>query len=46
LFEPWEADNTILKESGIDYGVNYPKPIVSITHSRDIALNAFEKIKK
>ena len=46
LFEPWEADNTILKESGIDYGVNYPKPIVSITHSRDIALNAFEQIKK
>ena len=46
LFEPWEADHTILKESGIDYGVNYPKPIVSITHSRDIALNAFEQIKK
>ena len=46
LFEPWEADNTILTESGIDYGVNYPKPIVSIAHSRDIALHAFEKIKK
>ena len=46
LFEPWEADHTILKESGIDYGVNYPKPIVSITHSRDIALQAFEQIKK
>ena len=46
LFEPWEADNTILTESGIDYGVNYPKPIVSITHSRDIALHAFEQIKK
>jgi len=46
LFEPWEADHTILKESGIDYGVNYPKPIVSIAHSRDIALHAFEKIKK
>jgi deoxyribodipyrimidine photo-lyase len=46
LFEPWEADDAILKESGIDYGVNYPKPIVSVADSRDIALQAFEKIKK
>jgi deoxyribodipyrimidine photo-lyase len=46
LFEPWEADDAILKESGIDYGVNYPKPIVSVADSRDIALQAFDKIKK
>ena len=46
LFEPWEADDAILKESGIDYGVNYPKPSVSVADSRDIALKAFEKIKK
>jgi deoxyribodipyrimidine photo-lyase len=46
LFEPWEADNAILKESGIDYGVNYPRPIVSVADSRDIALQAFARIKK
>tara|TARA_Y100000385_G_scaffold167775_1_gene173783 strand:- start:277 stop:750 length:474 start_codon:yes stop_codon:yes gene_type:complete len=31
---------------GIDYGVNYPRPIVSVADSRDIALQAFARIKK
>ena len=45
LFAPWEADETVFKEAGIQYGVDYPKPIVSIEQSRDIALKAYDKIK-
>ena len=45
LFAPWEADESVFKEAGINYGVDYPKPIVSIEESRDIALKAYDKIK-
>ena len=45
LFAPWEADKSVFEEAGIDYGKDYPKPIVSIEESRDIALKAYDKIK-
>ena len=45
LFAPWEADESVFKVAGINYGVDYPKPIVSIEESRDIALKAYDKIK-
>ena len=45
LFAPWEADEEVFIEAGIDYGIDYPKPIVSIEASRDIALRAYDKIK-
>jgi len=45
LFAPWEADISVFEEAGIDYGKDYPKPIVSIEESRDIALKAYDKIK-
>ena len=45
LFAPWEADDSVFKEAGIEYGKDYPKPIVSIEESRDIALKAYNQIK-
>ena len=45
LFAPWEADSSVFEEAGINYGVDYPKPIVSIEESRDIALKAYDQIK-
>ena len=45
LFAPWEADGSVFKEAGIEYGKDYPKPIVSIEESRDIALKAYNQIK-
>ena len=45
LFAPWEADDSLFKEAGIEYGKDYPKPIVSIEESRDIALKAYNQIK-
>ena len=45
LFAPWEADDSVFEEAGINYGEDYPKPIVSIEESRDIALKAYDQIK-
>jgi deoxyribodipyrimidine photo-lyase len=45
LFAPWEADDSVFDEAGINYGKDYPKPIVSIEESRDIALRAYDQIK-
>jgi deoxyribodipyrimidine photo-lyase len=45
LFAPWEADDFVFEEAGITYGKDYPKPVVSIEESRDIALRAYDKIK-
>ena len=45
LFAPWEADDSVFVEAGINYGEDYPKPIVSIEESRDKALKAYDQIK-
>ena len=46
LFCPWEAPKEILSTAGIELGVDYPKPIVIVSESREIALAAFASIKK
>jgi deoxyribodipyrimidine photo-lyase len=46
LFQPWKAPIDILKNSGIKLGVNYPKPIVDIDESRNLALETFKKLPK
>jgi deoxyribodipyrimidine photo-lyase len=45
LFNPWEAPAEILSDAGVNLGTNYPKPIVDMQESRDIALQAFDKIR-
>jgi len=45
LFSPWEAPKNILKEAGVVLGENYPYPIVNLQESRNLALNAYDKIK-
>ena len=44
LFAPWEVDDKILKSRNIILGSNYPKPIVDLKESRNIALKAFETL--
>lgn len=44
LFQPWEAPENILKSSGVVLGLTYPKPIVSLKNSRDIALKAYKNL--
>ncbi len=45
LFNPWEAPKEILKEAGIELGKDYPKPIIDLKSSRELALEAFGKTK-
>ena len=41
LFAHWEVEDKILKSRNIILGSNYPKPIVDLKESRNIALKAF-----
>ena len=45
LFNPWEAPEDILRNSGIILGKNYPRPIIDLTQSRNRALAAFSSLK-
>ena len=45
LFNPWDAPKSILDESGVTLGKDYPYPIVNMQQSRDLALDAFDTIR-
>ncbi|MDB6036406.1 MAG: phrB, partial [Verrucomicrobiales bacterium] len=45
LHRPWEAPSQILAQAGIDLGGNYPKPIVSHSIAREVALDAYTRMK-
>ncbi|NNF15095.1 MAG: deoxyribodipyrimidine photo-lyase, partial [Gammaproteobacteria bacterium] len=46
LHQPWEADKDTLHEADVVLGETYPHPIVDHAEARQIALEAYEKIKK
>ncbi|MCP4443201.1 MAG: deoxyribodipyrimidine photo-lyase, partial [Aureispira sp.] len=46
LFSPWEASETILKQAGIELGLTYPRPIIDLKESRELALTAFKSLKQ
>ena len=46
IFCPWETPNDLQQELSTIIGKDYPKPIVEIKRSRELALNAFASIKK
>tara|TARA_Y100000389_G_scaffold184451_1_gene202921 strand:- start:2880 stop:4322 length:1443 start_codon:yes stop_codon:yes gene_type:complete len=46
LFNPWEASEDILSEASIELGSTYPKPIVDLKQSRELALSAFQSLKQ
>lgn len=45
LHAPWEAPTQVLKNTSIELGKTYPKPLVDHGKARDEALAAFEKVK-
>tara|TARA_Y100001960_G_scaffold332297_1_gene432283 strand:+ start:2013 stop:2858 length:846 start_codon:yes stop_codon:yes gene_type:complete len=45
LFNPWDAPEDLLKEAKVELGFTYPRPIVDLKVSRDIALQAFASLK-
>ena len=46
LFSPWEASESILKKAGVILDENYPKPIINLKVSRNLALEAFRSLSK
>ena len=44
LFTPWEAPLEVLAEAGITLGIEYPKPIVDLSESRNEALARFKAL--
>ncbi len=44
IHRPWEAPEKILKQAGVELGINYPKPIVDHARARKMALEAYDKI--
>ncbi|MBL6765856.1 MAG: deoxyribodipyrimidine photo-lyase [Verrucomicrobiae bacterium] len=45
IHQPWNAPAAVLQSAGIRPGQDYPEPIVSHAIARNVALEAFQKIK-
>ena len=46
IFWYWEAPEAILRAAGVVLDADYPKPVVSLTIAREIALQAYRRIKE
>ena len=46
IHKPWEAPSTLLLEARVKLGENYPEPMVSHAIAREVALEAYGKIRK
>ncbi|MDO6565869.1 deoxyribodipyrimidine photo-lyase [Alteromonas sp. 1_MG-2023] len=46
IHKPWDAPSVIAKDSGVELGKTYPKPIVDLKASRQRALDAFQALKE
>jgi len=45
LHKPWQAPAPVLAAAGVELGRNYPRPLVSLSISREVALEAYQKIR-
>ena len=46
LCNPWEAPSDVLRSAEVTLGITYPKPIISLSNSRSLALQAFASTKE
>jgi deoxyribodipyrimidine photo-lyase len=46
LHQPWRAPREILQHAGVKLGGTYPEPLVSHAIAREVALEAFSKIRR
>jgi deoxyribodipyrimidine photo-lyase len=44
IHSPWDAPKEVLREAGVELGVDYPLPIVDLKASRERALEAFKSL--
>jgi deoxyribodipyrimidine photo-lyase len=45
LHKPWQAPPAILNQAGVKLGCDYPEPVVSHAIAREVALEAFARLK-
>lgn len=45
LHQPWNAKDAVLRAAGVQLGKDYPEPIVNHGIARNVALDAFQRIK-
>ncbi len=45
IHKPWQAPASVLSTAGVVLGRDYPKPIVSLAISRELALEAYGRIR-
>lgn len=45
LFSPWEAPDDVLKDAGVELGVDYPKAVIDLKVSREAALKAYKYLR-
>jgi deoxyribodipyrimidine photo-lyase len=46
IHQPWEAPPAALAAAGVELGRTYPHPIVSLLISREVALEAYQRIRR
>ena len=46
LHSPWQAPADVLAAAGIEFGLDYPRPMVDLKASRERALAAFQSIRQ
>lgn len=46
IHRPWEASSSVLRDAEISLGENYPEAIIDHSTARNVALDAYAKIKR
>jgi deoxyribodipyrimidine photo-lyase len=46
IHRPWEAPEAVLHEAGVKIGRAYPKPLISHTVAREVALEAYQRSRR
>ena len=46
IHRPWEAPPGVLGAAGVELGRNYPRPVVSLLLSRELALEAYHRTRR
>jgi deoxyribodipyrimidine photo-lyase len=46
IHHPWQAPPAVLAAAGVELGRSYPRPIVSLGVTRELALEAYQRIRR
>lgn len=46
LHKPWQAPAEVLAKAGVQLGKNYPEPLINHVIAREVALEAYAKLKR